>query len=101
MIPQPTLHRAPGLWLPAAVLAGIAWSLPPIAQPPITISPISGRAGDRPIASIRRPTPCSSSRGQSAWPSFMTMVVPTQHPQNAYRRIDYNRLPGFASGWVH
>ena len=31
---QPSLRRALVPWLLAAVLAGIAWSLPPIAQPP-------------------------------------------------------------------
>jgi hypothetical protein len=30
----PSLRRALGLWLLAAVLAGITWSLPPIPQPP-------------------------------------------------------------------
>lgn len=31
---QPSLRRALGPWLLAAVLAGVAWMLPPIAQPP-------------------------------------------------------------------
>jgi hypothetical protein len=34
MIKQATTGRATGLWLLAAVAAGLAWLLPPIAQPP-------------------------------------------------------------------
>lgn len=77
----PSHARAFGLWLLAGALAGLAWMLPPIAQPPAYHAFADQRVCwfRRCCASIRRATaataPSWRSSGCICWPWLSTWAT--------------------------